>query len=60
MYIAIYHNRMGNHEQAIEWIEKGFENHDVDIPYLFRAQGMKNLMSDPRIISISEKIQLPI
>lgn len=60
MYIAIYHNRMGNHEKAIEWIEKGFENHDVDIPYLFRAQSMKNLMSDPRIISISKKIQLPI
>jgi tetratricopeptide (TPR) repeat protein len=60
LYIAMYQNRMGNSEKAIEWIEKGFGNHDVDVPYMFRDQSMKNLMSDPRIISISKKIQLPI
>jgi tetratricopeptide (TPR) repeat protein len=59
-YIALFFNRAGKSEKAIEWILRAYENHDPDIPYLFVVRELDNLKSDPRIREIAEKVKLPL
>ena len=58
--IVIFLNRAGKTEDAIQWVQRAYENHDGDMPYFFRVLELKNLKSDPRIAEISKKIQLPL
>ena len=52
---------MGNQqEKALDWLEKGFEIHDPNMPYI--ATGFSNfdqLHDNPRFIAILEKMNLP-
>ena len=59
-HIGVFFNRAGQYEKALHWIEKAYENHDSDIPYLFRTQEINNLKSKPRMIALADKINLPI
>lgn len=60
LYIGLMFNRIGKFEKAIQWLEKAYENHDVDIPYFFRIREAENLKSDPRIIAMAKKVKLPL
>ncbi len=60
LYISAFYNRAGKYEEAIQWAERGYENHDGDMPYFFRAKEIENLKSDPRIRALAEKINLPL
>ena len=60
LYIALFFNRAGKYEKALYWLNKGYENHDGDIPYLFRTEELNNLKSDPMIVSLAEKVNLPL
>ena len=60
IYIAMFFNRAGKYEKAIQWIEKAYENHDADIPYFFRVKEAENLKSDPRLADIAKKVKLPL
>ena len=57
--IALYYNRAGRHEEAILWLEKGFENHDLNMPYAFLPAEFNNLRSDPRYRELANKMKLP-
>lgn len=58
-YIALFYHRIGQFEKSIEWLLESYENHDVDIPYLFVGKGLDNVINDPRIVAISKKVGLP-
>ncbi len=60
LYIGLMFNRIGKFEKAIQWLEKAYENHDVDIPYFFQIREAENLKSDPRIIAMAKKVKLPL
>jgi TolB-like protein len=60
LFIAKFYNRAGMEEEAISWLERGYEVHDPDMPYAFLGTGSKNLRSDPRVRAIADKMNLPI
>jgi len=59
MNMAIYNNRAGKHEEAISWLERGFANHDPNMPYAFLPLELNNLRSDPRYAELAKKMNLP-
>ena len=60
LFIALFFNRAGLREKAISWVLKAYEHHDGDIPYFFRIKEMSNLKSDPRIVALAQKVNLPM
>jgi serine/threonine protein kinase/tetratricopeptide (TPR) repeat protein len=57
--IALFCMAAGEHDQAIEWLEKGFEIHDPSMPYI----GMPTydpLHSDPRFQDLVRRMRLPV
>ncbi len=57
--IATYYNRADKYDKAIEWLERGLDNHDVDMPYAFLPAELNNLRSDPRYADLAKKMNLP-
>ena len=59
--VAIYYLELKNTEKALEWIEKAFEGHDPDMPYIstYWAE-FDQLYDNPRFIAILEKMNLPL
>jgi serine/threonine-protein kinase len=45
-------------DKAIKWLEKGFEMHDPNMPYVFTEY--ERLLGNPRFIDIAEKMNLPL
>lgn len=60
LIIAWFYNRAGMEEEAIDWLERGYEVHDPDMPYAFLPLEFRNLLSNSRIISLAEKMNLPL
>ena len=60
LHIALFYNRAGMEDEAISWIERGYEMHDPDMPYAFLPAELQNLRSDPRYRDLAEKMNLPI
>jgi hypothetical protein len=47
--------------KAMDWIEKGFEVHSHQIPYIASGiYGLDTLYENPRFIAILEKMNLPL
>ena len=59
LQIAILLNRGGMHDAAINWLEKGVENHDTGMPYAFIPAELDNLRDDPRYEALAQKMNLP-
>lgn len=57
--IAVYYNRANKTEKAIEWLERGYDNHDVDMSYAFLPAELNNLRSDPVYADLAKKMNLP-
>jgi len=59
--VAIYYLELKNTEKALEWIEKAFEGHDPDMPYISTKMAeFDQLYDNPRFIAILEKMNLPL
>ena len=59
LYIAQFYIRMDMYEETIKWMVSGFENHDVDVPYMFSGQIAQKFFNDPRVIEISKVVGIP-
>ncbi len=59
--VATYYLELKNTDKALEWIEKGFEGHDPDMPYIstYMAE-FDQLYDNPRFIAILEQMNLPL
>jgi hypothetical protein len=51
-----------NHSRAMDWLEKGYENQDANIPYLGLTMFSKGQykINDPRYIDLLNKMNLPL
>ncbi len=59
--IAIRYMMVNQPDKALEWIEKGFELHDPSMAYFTTSfYSFDPLFSNPRFISICEKMNLPL
>ncbi len=59
--MAIRYYLLNQHEKAMNWLEKGFELHDPNMPYI--AVGYANLnelYENSRFLAILEKMNLPL
>ena len=58
--IANHYLRVENKEKAIEWLEKGYEIHDPNMPYISTNFSNYDLLKDdPRYIDLLKKMNLP-
>ena len=60
VWVAIAYLKGGFSEEAVNWIERGFQVHDQDLPYVFIAKDFAHLLHDKRIIQIKQKMNLPL
>jgi len=59
-WVAIAYNRAGMYEDAIRWLERGFQMHDQDMPYIFIMHEFEQLKQDKRFQRIAQKIGVPL
>ena len=57
--IAQRYFRAGDHDLAIEWFEKAYENHEPNLPYIGRPY-WGPLRSDSRFVDLLRKMNLPV
>jgi tetratricopeptide (TPR) repeat protein len=58
---AYRYHQINQYEKALDWIEKGFERHNPNMPYIATgATNLNQLYNHPRFIAILEKMNLPL
>ncbi len=57
--IAGLHARLGNNDEAIKWLQKGYNERDFRLTYISVAWEFDGLRSDPRFVALLKKIGLP-
>jgi serine/threonine protein kinase/tetratricopeptide (TPR) repeat protein len=58
-YIAMWYNFAGDYDRQIDWLEKGFEVRDPNLPYIASWPTSDALRSDPRFQGLLRKMNLP-
>ena len=59
--LAVRYSWLSNYEKTMDWIEKGFELRDPNMPYLTTGiYKFDSLYDNPRFIDIIEKMNLPL
>jgi eukaryotic-like serine/threonine-protein kinase len=57
--MAGYYTRLGQKEEALAWLQKGYEQRDFRMIMLSVDFGFDSLRSDPRFVELVRKIGLP-
>ncbi len=57
--IARYYARLDRKDEALQWLEKGFEERDFRMTVLSVSFEFDNLRSDPRFRELIRRIGLP-
>ena len=57
--IAVMHLCAGENGQALEWMEKGFETRDPNIPYIGVFPMYDDLRAEPRYQNLLRRLNLP-
>ena len=57
--IATYYARLGDKEQTLAWLERGYEERDFRMTLISVSFEFDNLRSDPRFEQLVQKIGLP-
>ncbi len=57
--IAGYYARLGQKEEALSWLEKGYEERDFRMTLIDVSWEFDGLRSDPRFVELVQKIGLP-
>jgi eukaryotic-like serine/threonine-protein kinase len=52
--------KAGENALALDWLEKAFEAHDPNLPYVFIGPGYEPLRSEPRFQTLRRKMNLPL
>lgn len=55
-HIALAYNGLGDDERALEWLEKGFTEHDPKMAFLKIEPKWNNLRSSPRFIELMKRM----
>jgi TolB-like protein len=59
IYIASLYMTAGEKERTLEWLEKGFEARDPNLPYVSAKPTYDPLRSDPRFQALVRRMNLP-
>lgn len=59
LYIAILYGQTENDEKTLEWLERGFDNYDADMPYITEIPIFDFVRNEPRFKAILRKMNLP-
>ena len=57
--IADFYVRAGDHQKALDWLEKGFEARDPGTPNIAHAAHFDSLRSEPRFQALVRRLNLP-
>ena len=57
--IATLYTRAGMNQEALDWLEKAFEEHDANMPYIHADPIFDDLRKDPRFKEMLRKMKLP-
>jgi hypothetical protein len=58
---GIYNIMANQYDKAMDWVEKGYELHDQNMPYIANSiYNLDPLHDNPRFIAIVEKMNLPL
>jgi len=57
--IATFHARLGDNDEAIQWLEKGYEERDFRMTLLSVSPEFDGLRSDPRFRELVRRMGLP-
>ena len=61
MIMAIRYLQVGEHEKALDWLERGYEVRDQSMPYITTdIYFTRPLFDHPRFIALMEKMNLPL
>ena len=58
-WVAVLYIRAGLSDEAMKWLERGFQMHDQDLPYMFIYDDFEQLQNDRRFQGIIKKMNLP-
>jgi tetratricopeptide (TPR) repeat protein len=54
--LAIVHLGLGNYEQAIDWLEKAYEERNIPLVYINKGPKFDPLRDDVRFIDLLERM----
>jgi serine/threonine-protein kinase len=57
-HIALVYNALGETNQALAWLEKGYKHHDPKMA-LLKEERWNNLRDDPRFAALMERMHFP-
>ena len=57
--VALVHCGLGDHDQALAWLEKAYVERSDYMPYLNREPMLDGLRSDPRFAALVRRVGLP-
>ena len=57
--IATYYARLDQKEEALTWLERGYEERDFRMTLMSVAWELDSLRSEPRFVALVQKIGLP-
>jgi class 3 adenylate cyclase/TolB-like protein len=57
--IATLYVRAGMNEESLDWLEKGYEEHDANMPYIAADPLFDHLREDPRFKDLCQRMNLP-
>ncbi|HEA29676.1 MAG TPA: helix-turn-helix domain-containing protein [Leeuwenhoekiella sp.] len=55
-FIALYNCRLKDYEQTFEWLQKSYENHEVEMTWLREEPLLAPIRTDPRYKNLYEKV----
>lgn len=58
--IATLYTRAGKNQEALEWLEKAYEAHDPNMPYISVDPIFDDLRDDPRFKDLLRRMNLPL
>lgn len=58
-FVAKNYAYLGNHDLALQWLEKAYEQRDASLVEIVGEPLLKNLAGDPRFTAILRKMNLP-
>ena len=57
--IARFHLRAGEHDRVLDWLERGYEARDPNLPYISSTPYYDSVRSDPRFQALLRRMNLP-
>ena len=58
-FTAAIYSAMGKEDEAIQWLERAYDDHDMEIPWLISEPQFNNLHDNPKFIGLARRVGFP-